>query len=811
MPRPGATTRAVFFAAVIPDLHQPNRRAPAQAGAHHRPFRLEATGHEKGKRRRWAPACAGARRCKASRQQLLRSRDDRIAARQRQRRGLAQGNEAVVGGDALQPLVRSALGEGRHQRLALRPGDAAFVDDQDALRVADGGDELLLVDRAEPAQVDHACLHTIAGEQFLGLPREIISIAVSDDREVRACAMDADVAEADRRAFAGGFVDARPQPVAFFVEVARHVERDRFDEDDHALLLAREADAFAKHCHSVAPVRRYREDKARNVAENREAVVVVEMAAEALLIAEPRDADHHRVRILAVREEAQCRCLAADLVLGIVDIGEELDLGHRKEAIVRHADREPEDRLLVEQGVDDARRAETLMELRRDIVDATLRPDILARDDDLPMREHQVGERPREETRHVLRLVHRLRVAAEHRLAIVVRRRVGAGDLPLRRDQAFHHAGGGRDLRAQDRRFGLPRERRTDLFIGVGDLGARHPAMFDHQRRAREQRVARLVGLDQRLGKIGALHVGPGVAVEAHRRHMQEDGLARAPRMVGGFARAGIGRDEVGAVAFDIVEPRAVAELRLDPAGRGARRNADAIVFAKEDQRHGRALERRPARRVERALRGRMVRRRVAETRQHHRIVGQRQPGHAEPPRDPDRESRTDRLRQMRGDRRGLRRDRERLRPDHLVPSARDRIFGRGGEAQQHVPRRRAAGKLARPVELEGVRTIVEERHVGDAQRRGDRRIALVSRRADRVEAFAARLQMARQPVHLAARQLREEDVGRLRARQAGRGGIGRVGTAGQKAPREGREEFFMYRLRRVHLSLLSRGQWFPL
>src|SRR3546814_18256592 len=102
------------------------------------------------------------------------------------------------------------------------------------------------------------------------------------------------------------------------------------------------------------------------------------MSAEARLIAEPRDADDHRVGILTVGEKAERRRLAANLVLGIVDIGEELDLGHRDEAVVRHADRETEARLFVEKGVDDARRSEALMKLGGDIVDTPLRPDILA-------------------------------------------------------------------------------------------------------------------------------------------------------------------------------------------------------------------------------------------------------------------------------------------------------------------------------------------------------------------------------------------------------------------------------------------------
>src|SRR5690606_13333572 len=100
--------------------------------------------------------------------------------------------------------------------------------------------------------------------------------------------------------------------------------------------------------HRVAPVGGYRKNDTGNVAKDRKAVVVVEMTPKALLISEPRDADDHRIGVLAIREEAQGRSLAANLVLGIVDIGKELDFGHRDKTVVRHADREAQYCLLVE-------------------------------------------------------------------------------------------------------------------------------------------------------------------------------------------------------------------------------------------------------------------------------------------------------------------------------------------------------------------------------------------------------------------------------------------------------------------------------
>src|SRR3546814_5876488 len=52
-------------------------------------------------------------------------------------------NGAVVGGEARERLFGRTFGEQRHQRLALRAGDAAFVDDHDAFRIAHRFDELL--------------------------------------------------------------------------------------------------------------------------------------------------------------------------------------------------------------------------------------------------------------------------------------------------------------------------------------------------------------------------------------------------------------------------------------------------------------------------------------------------------------------------------------------------------------------------------------------------------------------------------------------------------------------------------------------
>src|SRR3546814_2423878 len=77
---------------------------------------------------------------------------------------------------------------------------------------------------------------------------------------------------------------------------------------------------------------------------------------------------------------------------------------------------------------------------------------------------------------------------------------------------------------------------------------------------------------------------------------------------------------------------------------------------------------------------------------------------------------RSDRLGQVRGDGRGLRRNGERPRPDDLVPHARDRVLARRREAEQHVPVRRQPRHLSRALELEGVGTVRSEEHTSELQ-----------------------------------------------------------------------------------------------
>ena len=176
-----------------------------------------------------------------------------------------------------------------------------------------------------------------------------------------------------------------PEAVALLVQIAGVVQRDRLEERAHAAVDLRCGDAGAQHRGGIVRARRRRDHEPRNVAQHRDRVVVVEVPAEALLVAVARDPHHHPVAVLPLREELQRRRLAAQLILGVVEVGEVLDLRHRHEAAHRGAEREAEDRRLVEQRVEDAAGAEAGVEPTGDAVDAALRGDVLAEQEHLGM------------------------------------------------------------------------------------------------------------------------------------------------------------------------------------------------------------------------------------------------------------------------------------------------------------------------------------------------------------------------------------------------------------------------------------------
>ena len=144
-----------------------------------------------------------------------------------------------------------------------------------------------------------------------------------------------------------------PELVALLVKVAGVVQRDRLEEDADAPVRLRRGDTRAEHRGRVDGTGRRGDHEARDVAQDADAVVVVEVTPEALLVPVALDPDDHPVAVRTPREELERRRLAAELILGVVEVREVLDLGDRDEPGDRGPEREPEDRRLVEQRVED--------------------------------------------------------------------------------------------------------------------------------------------------------------------------------------------------------------------------------------------------------------------------------------------------------------------------------------------------------------------------------------------------------------------------------------------------------------------------
>ena len=83
----------------------------------------------------------------------------------------------------------------------------------------------------------------------------------------------------------------------------------------------------------IGRVGRRGEDNAGDVPKGGHRVVVVEVAAEPPLVGVGGDTNHHRVAVLTVGEEAEAGGLTPELVGGIVEIGQVLDLGDGQVAV----------------------------------------------------------------------------------------------------------------------------------------------------------------------------------------------------------------------------------------------------------------------------------------------------------------------------------------------------------------------------------------------------------------------------------------------------------------------------------------------
>ena len=184
-----------------------------------------------------------------------------------------------------------------------------------------------------------------------------------------------------------------PATITRLGKIGGVVKRNRFNKNDNPAIFMRQLHTFAQHRRCVGRTTGNRDNDTRNIGQHGKAVVVVEMPAKAFLIGQAGNAHDHRVAILLVGEKAQRRRFAPNLVLGIVQISEELDFGDRYKAIVTQADCKAEDGLFIEKRVKHARGTKFFLQALRHAVNAALAGYIFAEQRNIWITLHQVGER----------------------------------------------------------------------------------------------------------------------------------------------------------------------------------------------------------------------------------------------------------------------------------------------------------------------------------------------------------------------------------------------------------------------------------
>ncbi len=545
----------------------------------------------------------------------------------------------------------------------------------------------------------------------------------------------------------------QPAAIAVGVQITLVVERDRLDDHHHPPVGGGHRQRTPKQGGGLIGAADDHQGDAGDLPDRGQGVIVVEVAAEALLVREPRDADHHRRGEGPVGEEAGRGRLTPELIEGVVQVGEVLDLRHGQEPQQAGALGEAEDRGLVEQGVEDPAWPEPVPQAAGHAVHATFDGDVLT--------EHQ-GFRAAQQL-VVQGGTQRRREGALTGLGRLLRQSPGVdaaagARLEGQRRQLLTDAVG--MVWGQGRQHLLTGAQRRDPvqaccpvphLPAAGGEQVLQPSPADRPRGEQlptgpAQRVTLLVGLDHHTITVGLLEVAAGMPPQPDGAQVEEH---RTTCGAGQRDRVGRGRPHLVELPLgdDVGQVGQVADGACHPVRRGRHGDAQPVVLAHEQHRGGGAVAYRPAGGVERGLARRVVERGITEGHHADGIVGHvRRGGGLDPGGPPpiDGDGRADGLGKVGADGRGLGDDPPRTAAPHLVPTTGDGVLPVGEQGTQHVVDGAGARpRAACPSQEQRPRAVVEESGVTRPGQRAEGHVVLVPGGTDGVVAGPGLPQLA--------------------------------------------------------------------
>ena len=169
---------------------------------------------------------------------------------------------------------------------------------------------------------------------------------------------------------------------------------------------------------------------------------------------------------------------------------------------MRHADRQPQNRLFIQQCVENAGRAELLLQPLRHAIDAALARDILTKNGCVGILQHDVGERKINAFCQCDRLSQITRVLGKHNISLCRLRRGRRGLRTFLWFNRGHYLSNSRQTRLGQCIKRYPLHPCAHIFIAGYYLHTRHTSLFMQNARAVQQRVLRLGGFNLRHGSI---------------------------------------------------------------------------------------------------------------------------------------------------------------------------------------------------------------------------------------------------------------------------------------------------------------------